>query len=99
MLSFEDVRQDQCFRIHYEQFARNPEDYIPPLFEFLGEKWEPEVLNFDEKRDDFGLQDDKILETGGFKPSTDNYRKWDVNEIAAAKELTVDTMIKLGYEI
>jgi hypothetical protein len=99
MLSFEDARQDQCFRIHYEQFARNPQAHVPPLFEFLGEEWEPEVLNFNKKRHDFGLQDSKILETRGFKPSTGNYRKWDADEIAAAKEITADTMMKLGYEI
>ena len=99
MLAFEEARRDQCFCIHYEQFAIEPNTYIPPLFEFLGEEWEPEVLNFNKKQHDFGLQDDKILEAGGFKPSTGNYRKWDADEIAAAKEITADTMMKLGYEI
>jgi len=69
------------------------------LFNFLGESWEPEVLNFNKKQHDFGLQDHKILETGGFKPSMGNYRNWDEEEIIAAKEVTADTMIKLGYEI
>jgi hypothetical protein len=72
---------------------------LSPLFDFLGEPWEPEVLNFNKKQHDFGLQDDKILEAGGFKPSTGNYREWNEEEIAAAKEVTADTMIKLGYEI
>ena len=99
MLAFEDAHPSQCFRIYYEQYATEPEKYLPPLFEFLDEPWEPEVLNFDEKQHDFGLQDSKILETSGFKPSTGNYRKWDANEIAAAKEITADTMMKLGYEI
>lgn len=99
MLAFEDARQDQCFRIHYEQFARNPEAYIPPLFEFLGEEWEPGVLNFNKKQHDFGLQDSKILETNRFKPNIGTYNCWSVEEIAAAKEITADTMMKLGYEI
>ena len=99
MMAFEAAHQGQCFRIHYEQFAQDPEAKIPPLFEFLGEEWEPEVLNFNKKQHDFGLQDDKILESGGFKPSTGNYRKWDADEIAAAKEVTADIMMKLGYEI
>ena len=99
MLAFEAAHPEQCFRIYYEQYATDPKRYLPPLFEFLGEEWEPEVLNFNKKRHDFGLQDSRILETRGFKPSTGNYRKWDANEIAAAKEVTADTMIKLGYEI
>ena len=99
MLAFEAAHPSQCFRIYYEQYATEPGRYLPPLFKFLDEPWEPEVLNFSKRQHDFGLQDSKILETGGFKPSTGNYRKWDANEIAAAKEVTADTMIKLGYEI
>ena len=99
MLAFEEARRDQCFRIYYEQYAKEPEKYLSPLFEFLDEPWEPEVLNFNKKQHDFGLQDDKILETRGFKPSIGKYREWDEEEIAAAKEVTADTMMKLGYEI
>ena len=72
---------------------------MPSLFEFLCEEWEPEVLNLDEKQHDFGLQDDNILQDRGFKPSIGKYHKWDADEIAAAKEVIADTMMKLGYEI
>ncbi len=99
MMTFESTHPSQCHRIYYEQYAKEPERYLSPLFDFLGEPWEPEVLNFNKKQHDFGLQDDKILEAGGFKPSTGNYREWNEEEIAAAKEVTADTMIKLGYEI
>ena len=99
MLAFEASHPEQCFRIYYEQFARDPEGYIPPLFKFLGEEWEPEVLNFNSKQHDFGLQDNKILETKGFNPSIGNYREWNEEEIAAAKEIAGETMRKLGYEI
>jgi hypothetical protein len=99
MMAFEEAHPSQCFRIYYEQYATDPERYLPHLFDFLGEPWEPEVLNFNKKQHDFGLQDDKILETMGFKPSMGKYREWNEEEIAAAKEITADTMIKLGYEI
>lgn len=99
MMAFEAAHQGQCFRIYYEQYAKEPERYLPPLFEFLCEEWEPEVLNFNKKQHDFGLQDDNILQDRGFKPSTGNYRKWDADEISAAKEVIGKTMMKLGYEI
>ena len=99
MLAFESAHSSQCYRIYYERYATEPEKYLPPLFDFLGEPWEPEVLNFNKKQHDFGLQDSRILETRGFKPSMGNYSKWDANEIGSAKEVTADTMIKLGYEI
>ena len=62
MLAFEAAHPDQCFRILYEQYSAEPERYLPPMFEFLGEAWAPAVLNFDEKQHDFGLQDSKFLE-------------------------------------
>ena len=99
MLAFEAAHPTQCHRIYYEQYAKKPEKYLPPLFEFLGEPWEPDVLNFNKKQHDFGLQDNKILETGGFKPSIGKYREWNADEIAAAKAVTADIMMKLGYEI
>ena len=99
MLAFEAAHPEQCFRIYYEQYATDPERYLPHLFEFLGEEWEPEVLNFNKKQHDFGLQDSKILETRGFKPNIGTYDCWSADEIAAAKEVTADTMMKLGYEI
>jgi protein-tyrosine sulfotransferase len=99
MMAFEAAHPGQCFRIYYEQYAKEPERYLPPLFDFLGEPWEPEVLNFNKKQHDFGLQDSKILETRGFKPNIGTYDCWSAEEIAAAKEITADTMIKLGYEI
>jgi len=99
MMAFEAAHPEQCFHIYYEQYAKEPEKYLPPIFEFLDEIWEPAVLKFHKKQHDFGLQDNKILETKGFRPSTGNYREWNEKEIAAAKEITGETMRKLGYEI
>lgn len=99
MLEFEAAHQDQCFRIHYEQYAADPDRYLPPLFEFLGEPWNPEVLRFTDKQHDFGLQDSKILNTSGFKPNTGTYKSWPKDEIIKAAEITSATMKKLGYSI
>ena len=99
MLAFESAHPTQCHRIYYERYTTEPEKYLPPLFEFLGESWSPEVLSFNKKHHDFGLQDSKILETRRFKPNIGTYDCWSAEEIAAAKEITADTMIKLGYEI
>ena len=65
MMAFESAYSSQCYRIYYERYATEPEKYLPPLFDFLGEPWEPEVLNFNKKQHDFGLQDSRILETRG----------------------------------
>ncbi|MCK4622639.1 MAG: sulfotransferase [Desulfuromonadales bacterium] len=98
MLAFEEAHPEQCFRIYYERYAKEPELYLPPLFEFLGEPWESDALNFNKKQHDFGLQDNKILETRTFTPSIGNYNEWNTEEIAKAYEIIKDTMKKLGYQ-
>lgn len=99
MLAFESKHKELCFRIYYEQYAKEPEKYLPSLFEFIGEQWDDEVLNFNKKRHDFGLQDSKILETKGFTPNIRTYYKWTKEEISAAKEIAEKTMRKLSYEV
>ncbi len=99
MLAFEAVHPDQCFRILYEQYSAEPERYLPPMFEFLGEAWDSDVLNFADKQHDFGLQDSKILENKGFVPNVNTYKSWPEEEVARAREIVEPTMVKLGYEI
>jgi hypothetical protein len=98
ILAFEERHPAQCHRIYYEQYANEPEKYLPPLFEFLGEPWETEVLNFSKKQHDFGLQDSVILENKSFSPKIGTYHSWTESEITAAKGLISNTMVKLGYK-
>lgn len=99
MLEFEATHVEQCHRIHYEKFAADPEKFLPPLFEFIGEPWEPHVLRFNESQHDFGLQDDVIASTSKFTPRTGNYKSWTKEEISDAMQFAAPTIGKLGYEI
>lgn len=99
MVAFEEIHPEKCHRIHYEQFALDPKQYLPGLFEFLDEPWSDKVLKFASESHDFGLQDYKILETQGFKPSVGNYRNWKTEELAQANEIAGSVLAKLGYKI
>ena len=99
MLAFEAEHPQQCVRIRYEDYAADPETYLPPLFSAIGEPWQPDVLKFYEKSHDFGLQDHKITETRGFKPRTGGYRQWPQVEIDAAGELAAEVLSSLGYNL
>lgn len=99
MLEFEKKHPGRCHRIHYEQYASEPEKYLPPLFDFLDEPWEPDVLQFNEKQHDFGLQDSIIASTRTFVPRTGNYRRWEKEEIESAMEFAAAAMEQLGYSV
>ena len=97
MLEFETIHPDQVIRVRYEDFSRSPEEFLPPLFEFLGEDWEQAVLDFQDSSHDFGLQDDKILKTHGFSPRTGTYESWPPELIKQALTEAQEPLQRLGY--
>ncbi len=97
MLSFEESHPGQCHRIHYEYYASDPDRYLPPLFDFLGEPWEPDVLKFYEQQHDFGLQDSHIASTKAFIPRKGSYKNWDKEELSNSLHHAAAVLEKLGY--
>lgn len=97
MLAFEAAHPTQCFRLRYEDYASEPERFLPPLFAFLGEPWDAAVLRFAEQQHDYGLQDSKVLETREFKPNTGTWHDWPPEELDQARALIAPTLARLGY--
>jgi len=97
MLSFEAAHPEQCHRLLYEELATDPAQHLPGLFEFLDEPWDPVVLRFSEQSHDYGLQDYKILETQGFRPSVGTWGDWPADELDRAREIVGPVLAKLGY--
>ena len=70
LLDFEAANPQKCHRIWYEKLCEQPEEVLRPLFEFLGEPWEPEVLEFYRFQHDFGFEDSIIRTRRGFTLSS-----------------------------
>ncbi|MGQ9670744.1 MAG: sulfotransferase family protein [Desulfosoma sp.] len=99
MLEFEERHPERCHRIRYEDYAGNPQGRLPAVFAFLGESWEPAVLDYHKGSHDFGLQDHKIEWMRGFKPRTETYRHWDQQELREAVRLAAPVLEQLGYSV
>ncbi|SMC26302.1 Sulfotransferase family protein [Desulfacinum hydrothermale DSM 13146] len=99
MMDFERRHPQRCHRIRYEDYAADPKGYLPAVFEFLGEEWEPHVLDYHKTSHDFGLQDHKIETARGFKPKTGTYRHWDRAETAEAARIAATVLEQLGYRV
>jgi hypothetical protein len=97
MMFFEAAHPDRCHRLLYEDLATDPARHLPRLFEFLEEPWDPVVLRFSERSHDYGLQDDKILETRGFQPSVGTWGDWPAGELERARKIVGPVLAKLGY--
>lgn len=99
MLAFEAAHSGQTLRLRYEDFVLNPQDTLPPVFEFLGVPWEPAVLDFAEHPHDQGLQDHKIRGTRGFQPRIHTWRTWPKPLLETVESEIREVMEALGYRL
>jgi protein-tyrosine sulfotransferase len=99
MLAFEAEHPSQCLRLRYEDYAGDPQRFLPPVFEFLGEPWQPQVLEYHRRTHDFGLQDHKVTENRGFAPVSGTYRDWSADDRRAAGEVAGPVLERLGYDL
>lgn len=96
---FDEEISEQCHRSRYENYTSEPQQYLPPVFEFLGESREPGVLKFYVQHHDFGFQDSHIASTKTFMVRIGSYKKWDQKELSDSMYYAATTLEKLRYEV
>lgn len=97
MMQFEQSHPDQCMRIQYEDFCEHPEARAKRVFEFIGEEWEPQVLEFYRFQHDKGAEDGRVLTTRGFSPSRGHYEKWPAELRKRGLEIALPPLASLNY--
>ena len=75
-----------CRRLRYEDLTADPEATLGPLLEWLGEPWDPSVLDFSRVRHSAGREDNEIKTTTGIVASVGNWSSWPAEEVAAVRE-------------
>ena len=99
MLDFERTHRNKCLRVFYEELATQPEEQLKPIFEFIGEPWEPEVLEFYRFEHVVGLEDGKVVGSRGFSISSGHYQTWTRELIEDCLKIVGPTMKQLGYVV
>ena len=99
MLFFEKRFPEKTFRIRYEDMCATPEQILRPIFEFLGEPWEEDVLHFYRYDHDKGPEHGRTVVTRGFVASKDNYLTWPKPIIKECADLAASTLADLGYKV
>jgi len=99
LLDFQARHACRCFELRYEQLTQNPEPDLRRMFDFLGERWEPEVLRFHDKPHDHwvGLQDAKAASTKGFRPRVGVWREQPADVIERMRRAAGQMLERLGY--
>ena len=99
MLDFEQRHRDRIFTLRYEELAQSPEPVARQIFEFLGEPWEPQVLEYYKQEHDVGGLEDAIASgSRGFQPSMHNYLKLPAELVQGMKREAGEMLEKLGYQ-
>lgn len=83
--------------LHYDQLVRQPEPCLRRLCEFLGEDWDPAMLNHSDQPHDFGTEDPIVRGTKGFNGSFMNWAAWSQSQQDHAWSILGQIAAKLGY--
>lgn len=98
ILTFVDTHPERTFTLRYEEMCESPETTLPALFEYVGEPWEPGVLEFYRFEHDRGMEDGRAAATRGFALSTGKWQAWDPAIVDECREIVGTEMRHLGYE-
>ena len=97
----EDFRKrhlDACFRVFYEDLTTSPGSVLEPMFEFLGELWEPEVIDYSRVEHHSGIEDPDVRRRSRIEPNSGKYRSWPSATQDAVRQACTPMLSELGYK-
>lgn len=97
LLDFAEAHPDRVHLLRYEDLVADPEGALRPVFAFLGEPWEPQVLRFNDRLHDGGLEDHHVSTTTRVEDQTGKHRRLPLPLQRRMWELVRPVMRRAGY--
>lgn len=94
---FRSAHPGSCHQIRYEELTANPEAALKPMFDFLGEPWEPEVMDYARFQHHGGYGDPDAKRRRRIETNSGKYKAWPADLQAAVAEACEPTLSLLGY--
>lgn len=98
LLAFRDATPGRTRLLRYEDLVEDPAARMQEVFGFLGEPWEPEVLDFNRFQHDTGWEDHVVSSTWKVEDNRGRHRSLPPEIQARMWAVVRDTMRTLGYE-
>jgi hypothetical protein len=95
--AFRAAHPDACHRIRYEDLTERPEACLRPMFDFLGEPWEPSVMDYDRVPHHKGFEDPDVRRRRRIEPNSGNSAAWPEETRRAVAEACEPMLSLLGY--
>jgi Sulfotransferase family len=86
-----------CFRVRFEELTTDPAAALKPVFRFLGEPWEAEVIHYDRFPHHRGFEDPEVRRRSRIEPNSGRYHVWPPHVQAAVREACEPMLSQLGY--
>ena len=98
-LNFSKKYPQRCFDLKYENLVSEPSEVLTKMFDFLGEPWEPEVLNFNDFNHGFGTEDPFVRGTTDFIHNFDNWQAFSQEQLSKILPILERVIKELGYSL
>jgi len=96
--AFREHHADACHVLRYEDLTVDPEPALRPMFEFLGEPWEPDVVDFDRfPHHGGGFEDPDVRRRRAIEPNSERWREWPEDVQDRVRAACSPMLERLGY--
>jgi hypothetical protein len=99
MLLWKEIHPHRCFSIYYEELCDNIEKNLIDLFYFLGESWDPNVMQWYAKKRLHGFEDHKVRYLRSINKSFGSFKKWNTSDYREILDLASPTLERAGYNL
>lgn len=96
--AFRQARTDMCFQVRYEELTADPAASLEPMFAFLGEPWEPAVIDYQRFPHHRGFEDPDVRRRTRIEANSGHYLAWPSHVQTAVREACQPMLSRLGYE-
>ena len=95
--AFRKAQPEACYSVRYENITQLPHESLPPLFEFLGEPWEPDVIDYSRFPHHEGYGDPDVKRRKTVEPNSGKHRSWPPEVQDAVRRACGPLLGELGY--
>jgi hypothetical protein len=95
--SFQAEHPEACLRLRYEDLTERPEETLRPVFAFIGESWQPSVLDYGRFPHHEGLEDPDVRRRRRIEPNSGRSREWPPDTLEAVRDACEPLLSALGY--
>lgn len=97
MLDFEQAHPADSIRIKYEDLCARPDEVLRSIFAFLGEDFEPAIMQLDAFDHDHGREAGTVAASSSIAWSGGHYTSWPADVIEACSDMTAEVAALVGY--